>query len=135
MRGGRCRDEVVGRRAGGEGDTVDFSRDIRPILSESCFGCHGPDGESRQAELRLDRRESAMADPDGHPVITPGNPDKSEHLRRVLAENPDERMPPVDSGKTLTAQQIETLDGGSSRAPPGSSTGRSSLRNDRKSRR
>jgi len=104
-----CTREWSAGEPAASGATVDFSRDIRPILSESCFSCHGPDGESREAELRLDRRESALADRDGHPVITPGNPDKSELLRRVLAENPDERMPPADSGKTLTAQQIETV--------------------------
>ena len=90
-------------------DAVDFSREVRPILSESCFGCHGPDGKSREADLRLDRRESAFADHDGHTVITPGDPNKSELFLRVATHNPDERMPPVDSEKTLTPEQIETL--------------------------
>jgi len=84
---------------------ISFNRDIRPILSENCFHCHGPDKERREAELRLDVREAALE----AKAFTPGNPDDSELLRRVLAADPDDRMPPVDSHRTLTETQKNLL--------------------------
>ena len=80
--------------------SISFNRDIRPILSENCFHCHGPDQERREAELRLDVREDALA----AKAFTPGSPDDSELLRRVFAADPDDRMPPVDSHRTLTEE-------------------------------
>ncbi|MBI3465044.1 MAG: DUF1549 domain-containing protein, partial [Planctomycetes bacterium] len=88
---------------------VDFSRDIRPILSGACFQCHGPDEGERQADLRLDTREGAFADLGGHFAIVAGKPDESELWRRITSDDPDERMPPADSGKVLTAKQIELI--------------------------
>ena len=88
---------------------IDFTRDIRPILSENCFRCHGPDTEAREADLRLDVRSAAFADLDGHRAIVPGHPGKSELFRRISTADADERMPPADSKKKLTARQIETL--------------------------
>ncbi len=85
--------------------SISFNRDIRPILSENCFHCHGPDKERREAELRLDIREDALE----AKAFTPGNPDDSELLRRVFAADPDDRMPPVDSHRTLTAAQKNLL--------------------------
>jgi hypothetical protein len=84
---------------------VDFNRDIRPLLSNKCFRCHGPDAKQRKADLRLDQREVAI---DDLGVIAPGDPDGSELLSR-LAAGPDERMPPPDSGLTLTEGEIELL--------------------------
>lgn len=72
---------------------LEFNRDIRPILSENCFHCHGPDAGHREAELRLDNREEAIA----ALAIVPGRPDDSELIKRVEAADPHERMPPVDS--------------------------------------
>lgn len=85
---------------------LQFNRDIRPILSDKCFHCHGPDSKKREADLRLDDREAAIKD--GH--ITPGIPDKSMVLERILSDDPDEAMPPPKSklGK-LTPAEIATL--------------------------
>jgi len=88
---------------------VDFNREIRPILAENCFACHGPDAAQRQAELRLDTREGATATSSGHAAIVPGNVDASELIRRVASTDADAIMPPADSGKKLTTQQIDLL--------------------------
>jgi len=89
----------------GADPTVDFNRDVRPILSDHCFKCHGPDEKERKAELRLDTRESAV----GQEVIVPGKSDQSELVRRITAQDPAQRMPPPSTGKRLTQSQIETL--------------------------
>lgn len=86
-------------------DPPQYNRDIRPILSQNCFKCHGPDSASRKAELRLDQRESAVQSG----AITPGNLDQSEILRRIVSSNAEEKMPPPASGKVLTQAEIETL--------------------------
>lgn len=88
---------------------VDYNRDIRPILSENCFACHGPDEESRQAELRLDIPEAAFAARDGMPALKPGKPSESQVWLRVNSEDADLRMPPADSIYRLSAQQKEKL--------------------------
>src|SRR5688500_4068393 len=86
---------------------IDFNRDIRPILADKCFACHGPDANKREAELRLDQEAAAKADRDGNPVLIPGEPEKSELLRRLTTDDQDEKMPPPDSEKTLTPTQID----------------------------
>ncbi len=86
---------------------VSFQRDIRPILSDTCFQCHGPDPESRKANLRLDVHAEATADRDGHAAIVPGNPDASALIARILSTDPDELMPPPESKKVLTPEQKE----------------------------
>jgi hypothetical protein len=88
---------------------VDFDRDIRPILSDACFACHGPDETERQADLRLDTRDGLFRQQDGVSVVAPGKPDASELLRRLLSSDPDEQMPPPDSGLKLKPAQIELL--------------------------
>lgn len=96
--------------AAGLAQDIRFSRDILPILSDRCLSCHGPDEEHREAELRLDVRESAMADRDGAPVIVPGKPNRSTLLDRVDSTNPDLVMPPPDSHREpLTRDEIDTL--------------------------
>ncbi|WP_437206224.1 DUF1553 domain-containing protein [Planctomicrobium sp. SH664] len=87
-------------------DRIRFNQDVRPILSDKCFHCHGPDAGNRKADLRLDEREAALA---AH-ALTPGMPSDSELLRRVQSEDDSERMPPAESplGR-LTPQEIETL--------------------------
>jgi hypothetical protein len=84
---------------------IEFNRDVRPILSENCFYCHGNDANHRKAKLRLDIREDALK----KEAFVPGNPDKSELVARIVAIDPDELMPPPDSHKKLTAQQKEIL--------------------------
>jgi mono/diheme cytochrome c family protein len=87
---------------------VDYSRDVRPILAAKCFVCHGPDPSSREANLRLDLREGALADlGDGFHAIVPGDPDGSEAIFRVQSEDADLRMPP--KGEPLTEQEIKIL--------------------------
>ena len=86
-------------------DSPSFNRDVRPVLARNCLPCHGPDEEQRKADLRLDVREAAVeAGAIDSDVLS-----KSELLRRVFSSDPDERMPPADSGHTLTAAQQELL--------------------------
>ncbi|MGE3818113.1 MAG: PSD1 and planctomycete cytochrome C domain-containing protein [Isosphaeraceae bacterium] len=94
----------------GQEPTVDFNRDVQPILSDRCYQCHGPDPSQRKAKLRLDIREDAFADRGGLPPLVAGKPDESEVIRRVEAEPGDpDRMPPNDAGKPLSPREIETL--------------------------
>ncbi len=90
-------------------DDLQFNRDIRPILSDKCFQCHGPDDDARQADLRLDTRAGLFEKRDEHVAFAAGRVDQSEALRRILSNDADERMPPPTSKKTLTAKQIATL--------------------------
>lgn len=80
-------------------DRIDFNRDVRPIISDNCFACHGFDQGTRMGDLRLDRREDAMADRGGYAVIVPGRPDRSLLIERVTSTDPDLVMPPADSHK------------------------------------
>ncbi len=88
---------------------IDFARDIRPILSDKCFHCHGPDGEGRQADLRLDIWDSTDDVLGATEVIVGGDPESSELISRITSEDPDLRMPPANSPKTLKPQEIELL--------------------------
>ena len=98
--------------------TIDYSRDIRPILVDRCYGCHGPNEAGRESGLRLDVRENAVGEADsGARAIVPGKPGASEMIRRILIEDVDEdtnednseRMPPPHSHKGLTPEEIEKL--------------------------
>ncbi|QDU61818.1 Planctomycete cytochrome C [Planctomycetes bacterium Pan216] len=93
----------------GASDAIDFNRDIRPILSENCFYCHGPDANHREADLRLDQFAGATADLGGYQAIVPGDPAKSELVARIMTDDDDLLMPPVDSGKKLTKRQVDLL--------------------------
>ncbi|MGE0758013.1 MAG: PSD1 and planctomycete cytochrome C domain-containing protein [Pirellulaceae bacterium] len=88
-----------------DGGAVSFNRDIRPILSDKCFYCHGPDANHRQADLRLDIREAAIE----AGALVPGQPSESELVARILSADDEVRMPPPDSHKQLTAEQKELL--------------------------
>jgi mono/diheme cytochrome c family protein len=88
---------------------VDFVRDIRPILSDNCFKCHGPDEKERKAKLRLDVRDAAIAERDGGAAIVPGHPEKSTLIERLTTDDPEAVMPPPKTGKKLTPQQIDLL--------------------------
>ncbi|WP_145197425.1 PSD1 and planctomycete cytochrome C domain-containing protein [Thalassoglobus polymorphus] len=85
-------------------EDLEFNRDIRPILSDKCFFCHGPDEEDRQADLRLDKAEAAH-----EYAIVPGKPEESELIARLLSPDPELRMPPAESEKHLSAEEIKLL--------------------------
>src|SRR4051812_15515965 len=88
---------------------IDFSREIRPILSNYCFQCHGPDDKARKARLRLDDRTSATGElRNGKRAIVPGKPEQSEVLARLTAADDLDVMPPRKLGKRPKAQEIET---------------------------
>jgi len=89
---------------------VDYDRVIRPILSENCYQCHGPDEGKRKAKLRFDLRAEALKPAkSGEAAIVPGAPEKSEMISRITAVDPDDRMPPIKTDKTLSLAQIEAL--------------------------
>lgn len=94
-----------------EGSRLEFNRDVRPILSDNCFACHGPDRNQRQAGLRLDREEAAKTRlASGSVAIVPGDPSGSALIKRVMHEDEQKRMPHVSSGKgRLAPAQVETL--------------------------
>jgi mono/diheme cytochrome c family protein len=89
---------------------IQFNRDIRPILSQNCFACHGPDNNAREADLRLDTKAGLFGPVSDGRAVVPAKPKESVLLRRIQSSDPDEHMPPPDSGKKLTAQQIKTLE-------------------------
>lgn len=106
-------------------EKIEFNRDVRPILSENCFFCHGPDKNKRQAELRLDTQDGLLGTEkptgstpsdrgDGTPrlpsgVVKPKSPEQSKLFARITSADPDQKMPPVDSGKELSPREIAVL--------------------------
>jgi hypothetical protein len=88
---------------------VDFDRDVRPVLSDNCFACHGPDANHRMANLRLDTEEGLFADRGSYRIVTAGDPAKSRLFARINAATPGSRMPPAQAGTTLNAAQIELV--------------------------
>jgi hypothetical protein len=88
---------------------VDFQRQVRPILSDKCFLCHGPDKGTRMADLRLDTQQGAFAARKTGTPIVPGKPDESLLIKRIYSNDPGFRMPPVFSHKTLSDQEKDTL--------------------------
>jgi hypothetical protein len=88
---------------------IEFNKDVRPVLSDNCFQCHGPDSGSRKAGLRLDREEDILADREGSRVVVPGKPAESELIRRITSTDPNEVMPPPELHKTITAEQVKVL--------------------------
>ncbi|MCA8998276.1 MAG: DUF1549 domain-containing protein, partial [Planctomycetaceae bacterium] len=86
-------------------DSLEYNEDVRPILADACFACHGPDSAARKADLRLDQRDAAIE----MSAITPGDPDLSEMIRRILSDDPEEVMPPPETKKTLTNEQKQIL--------------------------
>ena len=89
--------------------TVNYNLDIRPILADNCYACHGLDAKARQANLRLDTKSGAFSEPSGYPVIVPGKPEESELHLRIVSNDDLYRMPPADFNKTLTPAQIEAI--------------------------
>ena len=90
-------------------EAISFNRDVRPILSAHCFSCHGPDKQSRKAKLRLDTQEGALVDLGGYRALEPGKAEDSELILRIESNDPDEVMPPSDSGHELTEKDREVL--------------------------
>jgi len=88
---------------------IEFNRDVRPILSDACFHCHGPDKSKRKAGLHFDTEEGARADLDGHFAIVPGSLEQSAMIQRILTADKSKRMPPPSAAVGLTARQIDTL--------------------------
>ena len=97
-------------RGAGEPEPVEFNRDIRPILSENCFFCHGQDPKHREADLRLDEPEEATRDLGGYAAVVPGKPGESELLTRLRSHDKDEVMPPPKSNRHVTPEQIALLE-------------------------
>ena len=94
------------------GQAVDFESQIKPLLSDRCFACHGPDENARKADLQLPTREGAFAKLDDDlVVITPRKPQASELYRRITATDPDDLMPPPDTGKQLSADEKRSRSG------------------------
>ncbi len=90
-------------------ETIDFGRDIRPILSDKCFACHGPDAQKREGGFRLDLKSDAFGEADsGRLPIVPGKPEQSELVRRIMAHDEDQ-MPPATAEKQLKSAEIESL--------------------------
>ncbi len=89
---------------------VDFNQDVRPILSDKCFKCHGPDAKNQKSEFRLDSFDAATQDLGGYFGIVPGNLDKSEVHWRLHTDDPDEIMPPPSAKMTLTKAEREVID-------------------------
>jgi hypothetical protein len=102
---------AVAPTSGAEPDAVDYSRDVRPILADNCFHCHGQDPSHREAGLRLDVLTVDGDDESvgSEAVIAPGSPDESELVARITSDDPDLRMPPAAAGKSLKPEQIEIL--------------------------
>ena len=96
---------VVAAGLSAQAEDIQFNRDIRPILSDNCFLCHGPDKNHRKGKLRLDDRDAALK----KEAFLPGSPDKSELVKRIFTTDEEDQMPPPDSGKHLTPAQKELL--------------------------
>lgn len=92
-----------------EAEALRFNRDIRPILSENCFTCHGPDGNARKGKLRLDVAEDGPGYKGAYSVLQPGQPDSADLLARVLSSDPDEVMPPPATEKHVKPEQVALL--------------------------
>jgi hypothetical protein len=99
----------TGRAAERPVTRVAFNRDVRPILSDHCFACHGPDSAKRKAGLRLDTEQGALGKRRRGPAVIPGKPDKSELYRRIRSTDETERMPPASAHRPLTVRHIETI--------------------------
>ena len=94
---------------GTDATRVDFNRQIRPILSESCYQCHGPDTNKRKADLRLDERSGLFRSGEGTTIIVPAKPEESELLSRLVSDDPELRMPPPKSGGHLSPEQVDLI--------------------------
>src|SRR5262245_47748354 len=101
---------VSAAQGGASPRQIDFNRDIRPILADKCWSCHGPDAAAKNIKLRLDSEKAATADlgRDRHAIV-PGAVEQSQLARRITATDEAMRMPPVDSGRSLSRAEIDLL--------------------------
>jgi Protein of unknown function (DUF1553)/Protein of unknown function (DUF1549)/Planctomycete cytochrome C len=106
---GAFANDETSRGAGAEMRTVSFLREVRPILAQHCFGCHGPDEAMRKGKLRLDLKDDAFAGREGKHVIAPGDLEGSLAWERITTDDDDDRMPPEGKGEPLTEKHIATL--------------------------
>jgi hypothetical protein len=106
---GALADDTTSRAPGAENRSVSFLKEVRPILAQHCFACHGPDVGTRKGKLRLDLKDEALAVRAGKHVIAPGNPEGSLAWERITTDDDDERMPPKETADPLTDKQITTL--------------------------
>src|SRR4051812_43298282 len=98
--------------ARGDGPAVDFTRDVQPILADNCYACHGPDGNKRKSEFRLDTldpKQGPFSPRDGYSILVPGKPDDSVLISRISSDDPEVHMPPPESKRKLTPPQIELI--------------------------
>ena len=95
---------------GGGDSTIDYNRDVRPILSDKCFQCHGPDADNQDSEFRLDSREAATADLGGYFGVVPSDLEASDLHWRIWEEIEEDLMPPVKSKLSLSDEEKKTLD-------------------------
>jgi hypothetical protein len=95
---------IAARPVAAQPGKIDFNRDVRPILSNNCFACHGPDEKVRKGDLRLDTRAGAIAN-----AVVPGKPEASSFIERITSKDTDTAMPPAKFGKKLTAKEVEIL--------------------------
>jgi hypothetical protein len=100
---------LLSQAAGAAIPQIDFDRQIRPLLADRCFHCHGPDEQANDSSLRLDRKDDAFADLGGYRAIVPHKPADSELIARITSTDADEQMPPPDSGRKLSKDEIELL--------------------------
>jgi len=101
---------ILALSTAGPAPEVDFNRDVRPLLAQHCFACHGMDDHSRKGKLRLDLSEAAYGSgKSGERAIVPGKPDESEMIRRIFSDDPDEQMPPPHTKKVISAEAKSTL--------------------------
>ncbi len=100
---------TVGAVEPAPGERLSFNRDVRPILSDKCFRCHGPDAAARQGDLRLDERDALVALRDGRPIIVPGRPEAGELVARIETHDAERRMPPPDAEVSLSSTERAVL--------------------------
>src|SRR5690606_25176555 len=93
-------------------DQISYNFHVRPILSDNCFACHGPDANTREAGLRLDVEEAAYAalkeNPDAHAIV-PWDSEKSEVFKRIISDDPNEKMPPPESNLSLSEEEVAII--------------------------
>ena len=106
---GAFANDATARAAGAENRAVSFLKEVRPILAQHCFQCHGPDEATRKGKLRLDLKDNAFAGREGKHVIAPGDLEGSLAWERITTDDEDERMPPEGNAEPLTQKQIATL--------------------------
>ena len=91
-------------------EPISFNKQIRPILADRCYACHGPDSAQRVSDMRLDQQETTFQElPSGEFPVVKGKPNESAVIHRIVSDDDEIKMPPVDSGKTLTQQEIELI--------------------------